>query len=296
MKRRLSVAIALIGDPKLVILDEPTTGMDPITRRHVWDIIQDAKKGRAIILTTHSMEEADILSDRIAIMAKGRLRCIGTSIRLKSKFGTGFIVTVNFTGSNNGQSPLNGDHEVASPHHDAVKQFFETHLDVLPKEENKAFLTYVIPHDREAILKKFFVELQDREKELGIADIQVSLTTLEDVFLNIAKQAELETAAAEGRLVTLNLTSGASVEIPPGARFVGVPGTESTENPRGIMVEVYWEQDDTGALCISGHSPEKPIPPHVELDASSASTSRGNLLGQTGPVHGIVIDPNQIGD
>lgn len=103
-----------------------TTGMDPITRRHVWDIIQDAKKGRAIILTTHSMEEADILSDRIAIMAKGRLRCIGTSIRLKSKFGTGFIVTVNFTGSNNGQSPLNGDHEVASPHHDAVKQFFET--------------------------------------------------------------------------------------------------------------------------------------------------------------------------
>lgn len=296
MKRRLSVAIALIGDPKLVILDEPTTGMDPITRRHVWDIIQDAKKGRAIILTTHSMEEADILSDRIAIMAKGRLRCIGTSIRLKSKFGTGFIVTVNFTGSNNGQSPLNGDHEVASPHHDAVKQFFETHLDVLPKEENKAFLTYVIPHDREAILKKFFVELQDREKELGIADIQVSLTTLEDVFLNIAKQAELETAAAEGRLVTLNLTSGASVEIPPGARFVGIPGMESAENPRGIMVEVYWEQDDTGALCISGHSPEKPIPPHVELDASSASTSRGNLFGQTGPVHGIVIDPNQIGD
>lgn len=57
------------------------------------------------------------------------------------------------------------------------------------------------------------MELQDREKELGIADIQVSLTTLEDVFLNIAKQAELETAAAEGRLVTLNLTSGPSVEV-----------------------------------------------------------------------------------
>lgn len=57
------------------------------------------------------------------------------------------------------------------------------------------------------------MELQDREKEFSIADIQVSLTTLEDVFLNIAKQAELETAAAEGRLVTLNLTSGASVEV-----------------------------------------------------------------------------------
>lgn len=70
MKRRLSVAIALLGDPKIVYLDEPTTGMDPISRRYVWDIIQDAKIGRAIVLTTHSMEEADILGDRIAIMAK----------------------------------------------------------------------------------------------------------------------------------------------------------------------------------------------------------------------------------
>ncbi|CAF2129572.1 unnamed protein product [Brassica napus] len=103
MKRRLSVAIALIGDPKLVFLDEPTTGMDPITRRHVWDIIQKSKKGRAIILTTHSMEEADILGDRIGIMAKGRLRCIGTSIRLKSRFGTGFITTVSFLENKKGR-------------------------------------------------------------------------------------------------------------------------------------------------------------------------------------------------
>ena len=90
--------------------------MDPITRRHVWDIINDAKKGRAIVLTTHSMEEADILSDRIGIMAKGRLRCIGTSIRLKSRFGTGFIANVSFLGSNNGQTTI---------HHEAVKQFFK---------------------------------------------------------------------------------------------------------------------------------------------------------------------------
>lgn len=96
--------------------------MDPITRRHVWDIIEDAKKGRAIILTTHSMEEADILSDRIGIMAKGRLRCIGTSIRLKSRFGTGFIANISFSGSANGTS-YNGDGD--KNHHDAVKQFFK---------------------------------------------------------------------------------------------------------------------------------------------------------------------------
>ncbi|KAK0586759.1 hypothetical protein LWI29_011786 [Acer saccharum] len=294
MKRRLSVAIALIGDPKLVILDEPTTGMDPITRRHVWDIIENAKKGRAIILTTHSMEEADILSDRIGIMAKGRLRCIGTSIRLKSRFGTGFVANVSFTGNNNGRSTPANREAVATPNHDAVKDFFKSRLNIVPKEENKAFLTYVIPHDREELLTSFFAELQDRESEFGISDIQLSLTTLEEVFLNIAKQAELENAAAEGRLVTLNLPSGTSVQIPVGARFVGIPGTESAENPRGIMVEVYWVQDESGALCISGQSPEMPVPPNVQPMASTtSSTSRRSFLGRTGPAHGIVFDLSQ---
>lgn len=99
MKRRLSVAVALLGDPKLVFLDEPTTGMDPVSRRQVWDIIERAKQGRAIILTTHSMEEADILGDRIAIMARGNLRCLGTSLRLKQKFGAGYQVTPAFVAS-----------------------------------------------------------------------------------------------------------------------------------------------------------------------------------------------------
>ncbi|KAF5459766.1 hypothetical protein F2P56_019686 [Juglans regia] len=298
MKRRLSVAIALIGDPKLVILDEPTTGMDPITRRHVWDIINDAKKGRAIVLTTHSMEEADILSDRIGIMAKGRLRCIGTSIRLKSRFGTGFIANVSFLGRTNGQTTpihaLSNGAAVSTIHHEAVKEFFKDQLDVVPKEENKAFLTFVIPHDRERLLTKFFEELEDRKEEFGISDIQLGLTTLEEVFLNIARQAELESAAIEGRLETLTLTSGAPVQIPVGARFVGIPGTESEENPRGIMVEVYWEQDDSGALCISDHSAEIPVPPNVPT-MPSATTSERNFLGRAGTVRGVVINPDLIG-
>ncbi|EEF52143.1 abc transporter, putative [Ricinus communis] len=276
MRRRLSVAIALIGDPKLVILDEP-----------------NAKKGRSIVLTTHSMEEADILSDRIGIMAKGRLRCIGTSIRLKSRFGTGFVTNVSFIESATGRSPVNG---IVHPenHHEDVKQFFKNHLDVTPVEETKSFLTFVIPHDRERLLRNFFADLQDKQLQFGIADIQIGLTTLEEVFLNIARQAELESAAAEGRSVTLTLTSGPSVQIPVGARFVGIPGTESPENPRGIMVEVYWEQDDTGTLCISGHSAEMPIPPNVRPLISAPPTSNRNFLGRRrGPVNGIVIDPNQ---
>ena len=61
MKRRLSVVIATIGDPKIMFLDEPTTGMDPVNRRHVWSFIEKFKKDRVIILTTHSMEEADVV-------------------------------------------------------------------------------------------------------------------------------------------------------------------------------------------------------------------------------------------
>ncbi|XP_015077839.1 ABC transporter A family member 2-like [Solanum pennellii] len=272
MKRRLSVAIALIGDPKLVILDEPTTGMDPITRRHVWDIIEKAKKGRAIILTTHSMEEADVLSDRIGIMAKGRLRCIGTSIRLKAKFGTGFIANVGLVS------------ESTSP--DAVKHFFKSQLDVVPKDENKCFLTYVIPHEREKMLTEFFAELQARQSEFGVKDIQLGLTTLEEVFMNIAKQADVETAIAEGRFKTLTLNSGDSVEVPVGAQFIGIPGTKSPQNPGGVMVEVYWEPDETGSPCIYGISEEMPIPPHIQLRDPPTNNSPTN--------QGIVIDPSQL--
>ncbi|KAG7574957.1 AAA+ ATPase domain [Arabidopsis suecica] len=296
MKRRLSVAVSLIGDPKLVFLDEPTTGMDPITRRHVWDIIQETKKGRAIILTTHSMEEADILSDRIGIMAKGRLRCIGTSIRLKSRFGTGFIANISFVESNNQENNGNNHNSEtgALDSREPVKKFFKDHLKVKPIEENKAFMTFVIPHDKENLLTGFFAELQDREEEFGISDIQLGLATLEEVFLNIARKAELESAAVDGTMVTLDLTSGSSVEIPVGARFIGIPGTESAENPRGIMVEVYWQQDESGSLCISGHSTEMPVPENIPVTDPVAPRHGGvNLLGRRGrrQVQGIVIDP-----
>ncbi|KAG0343839.1 ATP-binding cassette sub- A member 1 [Podila humilis] len=94
MKRRLSMVISTLGDPKIIFLDEPTTGMDPTNRRHVWSFIEKFKQDRIIILTTHSMEEADILGDRICVMAHGRLRAIGNSIHLKNKFGAGYRISI----------------------------------------------------------------------------------------------------------------------------------------------------------------------------------------------------------
>ena len=77
-KRKLQLAIALLGDSKIVLLDEPTSGMDPMARRETWEIIKQSKEGRIIILTTHYMDEAEILGDRIGIMAHGRLVCEGS--------------------------------------------------------------------------------------------------------------------------------------------------------------------------------------------------------------------------
>ena len=98
MKRRLSIAIAMSGDSEVVFLDEPTTGLDPASRRAIWKIIQRAKrrKGRAIIMTTHLMDEAENLCSRIGIMTQGRLRCLGEQQRLKRIYGGGYKVTVNY--------------------------------------------------------------------------------------------------------------------------------------------------------------------------------------------------------
>ncbi|CAI9112242.1 OLC1v1012661C1 [Oldenlandia corymbosa var. corymbosa] len=260
-RRRLSLAIALIGDPKLLILDEPTTGMDPITRRRVWDVIENAKNGRSIILTTHSMVEADILSDRIGIMAKGRLRCIGTSTMLKSKFGAGYTAKVSFPKEHFDASV--GENDINAERREAVKSFFKNRLNVEPKGENKYFLTFTLPNAGEDILADFFSELESRESQFGIKSIQLGLGTLEEVFLNIVKNAELEKTGAEEKHERLTLPSGDTVLVPVGAKSVKIPGTESQENPGGLMVEVFWEQDDTGNLCISSYSAEKPIPPTV---------------------------------
>ena len=76
-KRKLSLAIALIANPPILFLDEPTTGMDPVSRRFMWNIISEITKDRAVILTSHFMEECDALCTRIGILHRGKLKCLG---------------------------------------------------------------------------------------------------------------------------------------------------------------------------------------------------------------------------
>ena len=87
-QRRLSIAMALISEPKILFLDEPTLGLDVLARSELWDVIRSLKGDVTMILTTHYMEEAEALSDRIGIMKDGRLLALGTAEELKEKAGT----------------------------------------------------------------------------------------------------------------------------------------------------------------------------------------------------------------
>ncbi|KAG0722164.1 ATP-binding cassette sub-family A member 3 [Chionoecetes opilio] len=94
-KRKLSTGVALVGDPPLVLLDEPSSGMDPVARRLLWDVLTSVRDGgRSIILTSHSMEECEALCTRLAIMVNGKFCCLGSPQHLKSKFSEGYSIII----------------------------------------------------------------------------------------------------------------------------------------------------------------------------------------------------------
>lgn len=94
MQRRLAIAIACIGDPRVLIFDEPTTGLDPIRKHEVLELIKQLKSNKIVLLTTHSMEEADELSDRVLVMKDGKVLVLGTAKALKEEFSQGYTLSI----------------------------------------------------------------------------------------------------------------------------------------------------------------------------------------------------------
>jgi ABC-type multidrug transport system ATPase subunit len=94
LKRKLCFALALVGNPKVIFLDEPSSGLDIESRHMVWDIIQKLRSGRVVVLTTHHVEEAEILGDRIVFLDQGRIRCYGSPMFIKKAFKSGYQVVL----------------------------------------------------------------------------------------------------------------------------------------------------------------------------------------------------------
>ena len=187
MKRKLSVGIALIGGSQTVFLDEPSSGMDPAARRHLWDLLRDSRTGRTIVLTTHFMDEAEVLGDRIAILSQGKLRCCGSSLFLKQRFGVGYCLTLVSEQSGGAT---------------ALQNQIQHHIeDILTGQEIRllssagAELVLQIPLEANPQLVKLFSMFEERQIEYGIRTYGLSLTSMESVFLKIADVPKEEVPA-----------------------------------------------------------------------------------------------------
>eukprot|EP01135_Chromosphaera_perkinsii_P003932 Nk52_evm33s262 gene=Nk52_evmTU33s262 len=189
MKRKLSVAIALVGDSKVVLLDEPTAGMDPYARRATWDLLLKHKTGRTMLLTTHFMDEADLLGDRIAIVHSGKVCTVGSSLFLKSKYGIGYSMSI-----------VKGTNCVSEEMINAIRQHVagaECVSDVGTE------LTCILPKSSACSFAGLLKDIEARQAELGFLSYGLCISTLEEVFLKVGEIEEgkgvhiLETKASQ---------------------------------------------------------------------------------------------------
>eukprot|EP00039_Didymoeca_costata_P018298 m.332943 g.332943 ORF g.332943 m.332943 type:complete len:1731 (+) comp17035_c0_seq1:282-5474(+) len=196
-KRRLSCGIAIVGGSKVVILDEPTSGMDPSARRATWDLITKYKAGRTILLSTHFMDEADILGDRIAIMAKGVVQCCGSSLFLKRRFGEGYSLTM---AKGNGCSM------------EKVLAFIQQYIPTATLRGNiGSELTVVLPREGVEKFEGLFEALEAKRDELNLESYGCSITTMEEVFLRVGEEADVESLASSKEYGIENFTKAGSV-------------------------------------------------------------------------------------
>lgn len=175
MKRRLSVAISLIGDPKVVYMDEPSTGLDPASRNNLWNIVMEAKRNRAIVLTTHSMEEAEVLCDRLGIFVDGEFQCLGNPKELKARYGGAYIFTV--TTSPEQELEIEQLVHRLSPSANKIYNLSGTQKFELPKQEVR--------------IADVFHAVEMAKSRLSIHAWGLVDTTLEDVFIKVAKGARV---------------------------------------------------------------------------------------------------------
>ncbi|KAH9600786.1 hypothetical protein LSM04_005745 [Trypanosoma melophagium] len=178
-KRKLSVGIAFVGGSRLVLLDEPTAGMDVAARRHTWKLLQLMSLSRAILLTTHFMDEAEILGDQIAIMSRGSLKCSGSSLFLKSRLGNDYNITISL----NSTADFN-----------AIDRIISHYVpDAVFASRNSSELAYRLPSNSIYSFVPLLRNLEAESKAVGIDTYAVSAMTLEDVFLRvIGKDADVE--------------------------------------------------------------------------------------------------------
>ena len=181
-KRQLSIALALIGGSQVIFLDEPSSGMDITSRRNLWEILKRQMDQKIIILTTHYMEEASILGNRIGIINEGKMKCIGTPLFLIERFGKYLSINVYKEENARNENIINY----------ITSRTRDTQYEILSEEILFRIPKYNYIEGGNLNLENFFNEFDLNVEKLKIKSYSVSMPTLEDVFLNIASEDNSE--------------------------------------------------------------------------------------------------------
>ncbi|CAH2088391.1 unnamed protein product [Euphydryas editha] len=195
-RRRLCVALAFVAQPSLVSLDEPTSGVDPAARRDIWSMIMRLRENRTILLTTHHLDEAELLSDQIIIMHKGRIHTTGSPIEIKRSLGTGYSLTVMYPDKSNPlEDTENEDVSIEEKTKDlltvtrsVIKNANLVDINGLEVEINLPF------YDADGVNNNFLEvcsALEQSREVLGYRSLSLDCSSLEQVFFNICKQADI---------------------------------------------------------------------------------------------------------
>nr|XP_010946927.1 ATP-binding cassette sub-family A member 6 isoform X1 [Camelus bactrianus]XP_045367886.1 ATP-binding cassette sub-family A member 6 isoform X1 [Camelus bactrianus] len=176
-KRKLTLGIAILGDPQILLLDEPTAGLDPFSRHRVWSFLKERKADRVILLSTHFIDEADVLADRKVIMSSGRLKCAGSSVFLKRRWGLGYHLSLC-------------RNETCDP--EKITSFIKHHIpDAKLKAESKEKLVYALPVERTNNFPDLFSDL-DKGSGQGVMSYDISMSTLNEVFMKLEGKSTTE--------------------------------------------------------------------------------------------------------
>ncbi|KAF1568003.1 UNVERIFIED_CONTAM: ATP-binding cassette sub-family A member 10, partial [Eudyptes robustus] len=176
-KRKLSIGIAMLGNPQVLFLDEPTAGLDPLSRHQMWSLLKEHRAGRVILFSTQFMDEADILADRKAFISHGRLKCVGSSLFLKKKWGIGYHLRIHVSESCDLENVTS-----------LVKRYIPN---VIFSGHSQYELRYKLPLENVNKFPDLFSGL-DSCSDQGIINYGVSMTTLEDVFLRLEEEATVD--------------------------------------------------------------------------------------------------------
>jgi len=181
MQRKLSLGIALIGGSKILLLDEPSAAVDAGAKRHLWRVIKKRAAEQTVVVTTHSMEEAEALCDRLAVQVSGRLRCLGSPLHIKARYGSGYQLEVCLE-----RPSADAESQITS----FVRSSLADEAKLL--ESHNGRYVYQLPPMRPGglTLGHVFTTLHDARQRHGIADYSLAQPSLEQVFLRFAQEQE----------------------------------------------------------------------------------------------------------